>query len=96
MTEAIAKRPSGLDLQFERKAAGLTQDQVAVGLGVTRQRIAAIEGARFPSPKATEQYLATLARVAPGGIDAGNVDVEVGPGSSGRSRRAAGSVGGRQ
>ena len=93
MTEAIAKRPSGLDLQFERKAAGLTQDQVAVGLGVTRQRIAAIEGARFPSPKATEQYLATLAS---GGIDAGNVDVEVGPGSSGRSRRAAGSVGGRQ
>jgi len=76
MTKAIAKRPSGLDLQFERKAAGLTQDQVAVMLGVTRQRVAAIEGARLPSLKATEQYLVALATVAPVRAGVGDVDVE--------------------
>ena len=60
MAETISKRPSGLDLQFARKAAGLTQGDVATKLGVKRQRIAAIEGARLPSRKATEQYLAAL------------------------------------
>ncbi len=76
MSNAIARRPSGLDLHFERKAAGLTQDQLAVTLGVTRQRIAAIEGARFPSLKATERYLAAVASVAPARTGAGDVDVE--------------------
>ena len=76
MTEAIAKRPSGLDLQFERKTAGLTQDQVAARLGVTRQRVAAIEGARLPSTNATEQYLVALAGEAPVRAEAGDFDVE--------------------
>ena len=76
MTDAVTKRPSGLDLQFERKTAGLTQDQVAARLGVTRQRVAAIEGARLPSLKATEQYLVALAGVALVRAEAGDVDLE--------------------
>ena len=76
MTDAVSKRPSGLDLQFERKTAGLTQDQVAERLGVTRQRVAAIEGARLPSLRATRQYLVAVAGVAPVQAEAGDVDVE--------------------
>jgi transcriptional regulator with XRE-family HTH domain len=56
----MASRPTGLDLQFRRKERGLTQDQVAAAMGVVRQRVAAIEGARLPSPGASAAYLAAL------------------------------------
>lgn len=58
------KNVSGTELKDEREAAGLTQEQVAGGLGVSRQTIVTWEGrARVVKPKA-DKYLRVVRDLA--------------------------------
>lgn len=55
---------SGADLKDARELAGLTQEQVAAGLGVHRQTVVAWEGrARVVAPKA-DRYLRVVSDLA--------------------------------
>ncbi len=52
--------PTGRDLKAERARAGLTQAELGVALGVSRQRIGMIEGSIRPPLSIAERYLIAL------------------------------------
>jgi len=60
MPNGIPRRVSGFDLQSRRRRAGLTQQDVAGFLRVSRRRVSAIEGARRPTPEAVARYVLAL------------------------------------
>ncbi len=61
----ITNRPQfrGPDLKAERVRRGLTQNDIAERLGVTRTRVTAIEGAWRPAATIVHRYLAVLGAV---------------------------------
>lgn len=58
------RAPTGLDLLVVRRRAGLRQVDVAVAMGVNRQRVAQLEAMYRPPDKAVARYLAALDRAA--------------------------------
>ena len=62
---ALATAPqTGIDLLVARREKGLTQSDVAIAMGVNRQRVSALERSFRPPQKAVERYLAALRQVA--------------------------------
>jgi transcriptional regulator with XRE-family HTH domain len=59
------QRPTGLDLKFARLARGVRAHEIAHSLGVSPQRVSAIEAAFRPSGPMAARYLAALDAVAP-------------------------------
>jgi transcriptional regulator with XRE-family HTH domain len=53
-------RFSGLDLKVRRVAADVTQQSLALAMGVNAPRISYIEGRRVVSVNAADRYLAAL------------------------------------
>ncbi len=56
---------TGLDLKFARLAGGVQAREVASSLGVSPQRVSAIEATYRPSARVVARYLAALDSVAP-------------------------------
>lgn len=60
MADAIRNRSTGMDLRLRRVALGVAQTTLARQLGVSRQRIANVEGMYRPPRPMVERYLAAL------------------------------------
>jgi len=54
---------SGLDLKVERVRARVTATSIAEAMGVTRQRVSAIEAQAVVTARSTERYRAALMSV---------------------------------
>jgi transcriptional regulator with XRE-family HTH domain len=63
-TQPLRDRPTGLDLKFARLARGTKAREVAGSLGVSPQRVSAIEAAYRPSAAVVARYIAALDEVA--------------------------------
>jgi transcriptional regulator with XRE-family HTH domain len=59
-----SNRLTGLDLKFARLARGVQAREIARSLGVSPQRVSAIEAAFRPSAPMVARYLAALDAVA--------------------------------
>ncbi len=60
---AIASQSSGEEIATARRAAGLTQAQVADALGCRRQRIQSVEASRRVTDRARKRILQAIARL---------------------------------
>lgn len=60
ITKVITSGPSGLDLLVARRRAGLTQQEVADAMGVSRPRVAYLEARYHPPNKAVARYIEAL------------------------------------
>lgn len=60
----VTSAPSGLVLLLARRRAGVTQQDVAEAMGVTRPRVAYLEGRYHLPDKAMARYLDALAQAA--------------------------------
>jgi len=59
-TAASDGRITGLDLKLTRVARGMSQRELARRIGVSPQRVAAIEATRWPTEKMCARYAAGL------------------------------------
>jgi DNA-binding XRE family transcriptional regulator len=64
MPERDYKRTTGLDLKLARVARGVPQRAIAWNLGVSPQRISAIEATYWPTARTCARYLAALGAIA--------------------------------
>jgi transcriptional regulator with XRE-family HTH domain len=62
-TARSTEQPTGLDLKLARIACGISQRELACRMGVSPQRVAAIEATRWPTPRMCERYAGSLAPV---------------------------------
>lgn len=60
---AVAAQWSGEDIEAVRRAAGLTQSQVAGALGCRRQRVQAVEASRRVTDRAATRILRAIAEL---------------------------------
>lgn len=60
ITPIVVGPTSGLALKVRRQACGIQAREVARRMGVSRARVASLEGARFVTPSARERYLVAL------------------------------------
>lgn len=58
------QRTTGLDLKLARVARGVPQRAIARHLGVSPQRISAIEATYWPTARTTARYLSALGAIA--------------------------------
>lgn len=66
MDTARSQQPaSGLDLKLARIARGVSQRELARRMGVSPQRIAAIEATRWPTRGMCARYMAALETATP-------------------------------
>ena len=69
-TTTDGKRTTGLDLKLARVARGVSQRAMASQLGVSPQRVSAIEATYWPTATICKRYHATLASIAGATSDA--------------------------
>jgi transcriptional regulator with XRE-family HTH domain len=62
----MTRTQSGLDLMYARRRMGLRQSEIADALGVSSQRISALERMYAPPAPAVARYLAALERLGAG------------------------------
>ncbi len=58
------QQTTGLDLKLARVARGVPQRAIAAYLGVSAQRISAVEATYWPTARSIGLYLAALASIA--------------------------------
>lgn len=64
MTNVRVRPLSGLDLMYQRRLAGLRQEDLGRLMGVSRSRVAHLEGEYRPAEGAVRRYLDALQRMA--------------------------------